>query len=77
MHSLEQLPLGALSGVGTKYFSIVIVNLWLMLDITHIAGVDNICADWLSRGQVARFLKSPGVHDPLPTILLPLPTLMW
>ena len=47
------------------------------LNITHIAGVDNICADWLSRGQVARFLKSPGVHDPLPTILLPLPTLTW
>ena len=47
------------------------------LNITHIAGVDNVCADWLSRGQVTRFLESPGQHDRSPTIPLPLPTLTW
>ena len=38
------------------------------MNITHIAGVDNVCADLLSRGQVQRFLESPGKHDPSPTI---------
>ena len=47
------------------------------LNIVHIAGIDNVCADLLSRGQVPRFLASPGVHDPSPTIPLPLPTLTW
>ena len=47
------------------------------LNLTHIPGVDNVCADLLSRGQVHRFLESPGVHDPSPTIPLPLPTLTW
>jgi hypothetical protein len=47
------------------------------LNITHIAGVDNTCADLLSRGQVERFLECPGSHDPLPTTLLPLPTHSW
>ena len=47
------------------------------LNITHIAGVDNVCADLLSRGQVERFLLCPGVHDPSPTIPLPLPTQTW
>jgi len=47
------------------------------MNITHIAGVDNVCADLLSRGQVQRFLESPGKHDPLPTIPLQLPTLTW
>lgn len=47
------------------------------LNITHIAGVDNVCADLLSRGQVKRFLDSPGLHDPSPTTPLPLPTLTW
>lgn len=47
------------------------------MNITHIAGVDNVCADLLSRGQVQRFLESPGQHDPLPTTPLPLPTLTW
>lgn len=47
------------------------------MNITHIAGVDNTCADLLSRGQVQRFLECPGQHDPLPTIPLPLPTQTW
>ena len=47
------------------------------LNITHIAGVDNVCADLLSRGQVERFLALPGLHDPSPTIPLPLPILTW
>ena len=47
------------------------------LNIIHIAGVDNVCADLLSRQQVARFLQCPGQHDPSPTIPSPLPTLTW
>ena len=47
------------------------------LNVVHIAGVDNLCADLLSRGQVKHFLASPGVHDPSPTTHLPLPTLTW
>ena len=47
------------------------------LNITHIAGVENVCADLLSRGQVERFLESPGQHDPSPTIPSPLPTQTW
>jgi hypothetical protein len=47
------------------------------LNLVHIAGVDNVGADLLSRGQVQRFLQSPGRHDPSPTTPLPLPTLTW
>lgn len=47
------------------------------MNIVHIAGVANVGADLLSRGQVARFLELPGQHDPSPTIPLPLPTLIW
>ena len=47
------------------------------MNITHIAGVDNVCADLLSRGQVQRFLESPGQHDPSPTMPLPLPIQTW
>jgi hypothetical protein len=43
----------------------------------HIAGVDNTCADLLSRGQVERFQKFQPLHDPSPTIPLPLPTRTW
>ena len=47
------------------------------MNITHIAGANNTCADLLSRGQVQRFLESPGLHDPSPTIPLPLPIQTW
>ena len=47
------------------------------MNIVHIAGVDNVCADLLSRQQVTDFLQSPGQHDPSPTIPSPLPTLTW
>ncbi len=47
------------------------------MNIVHIAGVDNVGADLLSRGQVQLFLASPGQHDPSPTIPLPLPTQTW
>jgi len=47
------------------------------LNLIHVSGVNNVCADWLSRGQVERFLQSPGQHDPLPTTPLPLPTQVW
>jgi hypothetical protein len=47
------------------------------LNLTHIAGAKNVGADLLSRGQVTRFLESPGQHDPSPTTPLPLPTLTW
>ena len=47
------------------------------LNVVHIAGVDNVCADLLSRGQVTAFLELPGQHDPLPTTLLPLPIQTW
>jgi hypothetical protein len=47
------------------------------MNISHIAGVDNTCADLLSRGQVTRFLESPGQHDPSPTTPSPLPARTW
>jgi hypothetical protein len=47
------------------------------MNLIHIAGVTNVGADLLSRGQVTRFLESPGQHDPSPTTPLPLPTLTW
>lgn len=47
------------------------------LNLSHVAGVQNVSADLLSRGQVQRFLESPGVHDPSPTTPLPLPTQVW
>ena len=47
------------------------------LNLTHIAGVKNVGADLLSRGQVLLFLQSPGLHDPSPTTPLPLPTRTW
>ena len=47
------------------------------MNVKHIAGVDNTCADLLSRGQVERFRKFQERHDPLPTIPLPLPTQTW
>jgi hypothetical protein len=47
------------------------------MNIVHIPGVDNVCADLLSRGQVKRFLACPGQHDPSPTIPLPLPIQTW
>jgi hypothetical protein len=47
------------------------------MNIMHIAGVDNTCADLLSRGQVERFMEFPGQHDPLPTIPSLLPIRTW
>ena len=47
------------------------------MNIVHIPGVENVGADLLSRGQIRLFLDSPGPHDPLPTIPLPLPTQTW
>jgi hypothetical protein len=47
------------------------------MNLVHIAGVDNVCADLLSRGQVQLFLECPGQHDPSPTIPLPLPIQTW
>jgi hypothetical protein len=47
------------------------------MNIMHIPGVDNTCADLLSRGQVERFRQFQQQHDPLPTIPLPLPTQTW
>jgi hypothetical protein len=47
------------------------------MNVTHIEGKKNVCADLLSRGQVHLFLASPGQHDPLPTTPSPIPTLIW
>jgi hypothetical protein len=47
------------------------------LNVMHIAGVDNVAADLLSRGQVQDFLSCPGLHDPSPTIPSTLPTHTW
>ena len=47
------------------------------MNIMHIAGVDNTCADLLSRGQVQRFKEFRSQHDHLATIPLPLPTQTW
>ena len=47
------------------------------MNIMHIAGVDNTCADLLSRGQVQRFKEFQSLHDHLATIPLPLPTQTW
>ncbi len=47
------------------------------MNIMHIAGVDNTCADLLSRGQVQRFKDFQPQHDPSATIPLPLPTQTW
>lgn len=47
------------------------------MNLVHIAGVNNVCADLLSRGQVQLFLESPGQHDPSPTMPLPLPIQTW
>jgi hypothetical protein len=47
------------------------------MNLIHISGVNNVCADLLSRGQVQLFLESPGQHDPSPTIPLPLPIQIW
>ena len=47
------------------------------MNLVHISGVNNVCADLLSRGQVQLFLESPGQHDLSPTIPLPLPIQTW
>jgi hypothetical protein len=47
------------------------------MNLVHITGVNNVCADLLSRGQVQLFLESPGQHDLSPTIPLPLPIQTW
>jgi hypothetical protein len=47
------------------------------MNIMHISGVDNTCADLLSRGQVPHFKEFQPSHDPLATIPLPLPTQTW
>ncbi len=47
------------------------------MNMVHIAGVDNVFADMLSRGQVERFLASTDQHDRSPTTPLPLPTHTW
>ena len=47
------------------------------MNLIHISGVNNVCADLLSRGQVQLFLESPGQHDLSPTIPLPLPIQTW
>jgi hypothetical protein len=47
------------------------------MNLVHISGVNNVCADLLSRGQVRLFLESQGQHDPSPTIPLPLPIQTW
>jgi hypothetical protein len=44
------------------------------MNLVHIPGVENVCADLLSRGQVQRFLESPGLS---PTIPFPLPIQTW
>jgi hypothetical protein len=43
----------------------------------HIAGVDNVFADLLSRDQVATFLARSRTHSRLPTIPSPLPSHDW
>jgi hypothetical protein len=48
-----------------------------MLTVQHIAGVDNVCADLLSRGQIAAFLALLPPHSPSQTTSLPLPTQSW
>lgn len=47
------------------------------LTITHIAGVDNVFADLLSRSQVETFLAQSNMHSRSPTIPLPLPIHDW
>jgi hypothetical protein len=47
------------------------------LTMLHIAGVDNVFADLLSRSQVATFLAQSRTHCRSPTIPLPLPTHSW
>jgi hypothetical protein len=47
------------------------------MNIIHIPGVDNTCADLLSRGQVPRFKEFQSLHDPSATTPLPLPTQTW
>jgi len=48
-----------------------------VLSVVHIAGVDNVCADLLSRGQIEAFRALPKRHDPLPITPLPLPIHDW
>ncbi len=47
------------------------------VEIQHVAGTDNCFADWLSRGQVTRFLASAAQHSRSPTIPSPLPIQTW
>ena len=47
------------------------------LTVEHIAGVDNVCADLLSRSQIPAFLALSPPHFPSPTIHSPVPTRSW
>ena len=47
------------------------------LQVVFVAGVENVFADLLSRGQISRFLESHQQHDPSPTTCLPLPIHGW
>ena len=47
------------------------------LTMLHIAGVDNVFADLLSRSQVEAFLALSRTHSRSPTTPLPLPTHSW
>lgn len=47
------------------------------VEIQHVAGTDNCFADWLSRGQVTRFLASAPQHSRSPTIPSPPPIQTW
>lgn len=47
------------------------------VEIQHVAGTDNCFADWLSRGQVTRFLASTTQHSRSPTIPSQPPIQTW
>ena len=47
------------------------------LAMLHIAGVDNVFADLLSRSQVETFLAQSRTHCRSPTTPLPLPSQTW
>jgi hypothetical protein len=61
--------------VRTLLFMCAVYDLELHLDF--IAGVDNVRADLLSRGQIVCFKEFHPLHDPSPTTCLPLPIQVW
>jgi hypothetical protein len=67
-HSLMDLVRSILFVAATHEFAI---------RLAHISGVDNACADALSRGQIEKFRSRYAKHDSFPTAVLPPPLHAW